>query len=321
VEPLLACTGYEEIAALSLSSSDYSRIEELVRALVERYRDPPLSVSLPSLRIDAFSVGLAELFQGRRRTGLTFAPEAGSQRLRDVINKKVTAEDLLTAAEVAFSRGWHRIKLYFMIGLPTETEEDVKAIAALSRKVYSLGRRHHGGRTQLNVSVSTFVPKPHTPFQWCSLVGMEELEARQSLLRRGLRQRGISLSWNEPEATLLEAALARGDRRVASVIQRAWESGARLDAWNDCFDANRWWTAFRTERLDPEFYARHGWPPGKTLPWDHISPGVNQDFLLAEFRRAMEEQTTSDCRTHCLGCGVRDTLSLEGPILARDALG
>jgi radical SAM family uncharacterized protein len=315
VEELLGNTGYEEVALLSLSSSDYSCIEELVRALVEHYRDPPLAVSLPSLRTDAFSVGLAELFQGRRRTGLTFAPEAGSQRLRDVINKKITEEDLLTAAQIAFSRGWHRVKLYFMIGLPTETEEDVAAITGLVRAVHDLGRHHHRRRTQVGVSVSTFVPKPHTPFQWCSLVGPEELEARQALLRRGLRRRGISLSWLEPEATLLEAALSRGDRRVAPVIERAWRNGARLDAWNECFDAHRWWEAFHAEGLDPDFYARRARLPEEILPWDHISPGVDKDFLVAEFHRAMEGQITPDCRTQCLNCGVKATLPVEGPVL------
>jgi len=316
VEELLANTGYEEVALLSLSSSDYSRIEELVRALVERYRDPPLAVSLPSLRTDAFSLGLAELFQGRRRTGLTFAPEAGSQRLRDVINKKVTEEDLLITAEAAFSRGWHRIKLYFMIGLPTETYEDVAAIVKLVRKVREIGRRHHGRRTQISVSVATFVPKPHTPFQWCPLIGPEELEARQALLRRGFRQRGISLSWHEPETTLLEAALSRGDRRMAPVVERAWRSGARLDAWNEHFDADHWWRAFSAEGLDPDFYARRQRSPEEILPWDHISPGVDKDFLVAEFRRAMEGQTTPDCRAHCLSCGVNVALPVKGPVLA-----
>jgi len=316
VEELLANTGYEEVALLSLSSSDYSRIEELVRTLMERYQDPPLAVSLPSLRTDAFSVGLAELFQGRRRTGLTFAPEAGSQRLRDVINKKVTEEDLLTAAEVAFSRSWYRIKLYFMIGLPTETREDVAAITTLVRKVHDLGRHHHGRRAQISVSVATFVPKPHTPFQWCSLIGSEELQARQALLRRGLPQRGISLSWHEPETTLLEAALSRGDRRMAPVVERAWRSGARLDAWDEHFDGHRWWRAFNAEGLDPEFYARRQPSTDENLPWDHISPGVDKNFLLTEFHRAMEGQTTPDCRAHCLGCGVRAVLPVEGPVLA-----
>jgi len=316
VEELLANTGYEELALLSLSSSDYSRIEELVRALVERYRDPPLVISLPSLRTDAFSVELAQLFQGRRRTGLTFAPEAGSQRLRDVINKKTTEEDLLTTAQVAFSRGWHRIKLYFMIGLPTETSEDVAAIASLVRRVHDLGRRYHGRRTRISVSVATFVPKPHTPFQWCSLVSREELEARQALLRRELRRRGIALSWHEPEVTLLEAALSRGDRRLAPVIERAWRSGARLDAWNEHFDGERWWQAFRAAGLDPDFYARRERSLEEALPWDHISAGVSRHFLLAEFRRALEGQTTPDCREGCLNCGANVALRVEGPVLA-----
>ena len=316
VEELLANTGYEELALLSLSSSDYSRIEELVRALVERYRDPPLAVSLPSLRTDAFSVELAQLFQSRRRTGLTFAPEAGSQRLRDVINKTATEEDLLTTAQAAFSRGWHRIKLYFMIGLPTETDEDVAAIVSLVRQVHDLGRHHHGRRTQISVSVATFVPKPHTPFQWCSLLPREELEARQALLRRGLRRQGIALSWHEPEMTLLEAVLSRGDRRLAPVVERAWRNGARLDAWDEHFDADRWWQAFRAEGLNPDFYARRERSLEEVLPWDHISAGVSRHFLLTEFRRALEGQTTPDCREGCLSCGANVALPVEGPVLA-----
>jgi len=315
VDELLAHTGYEEVALLSLSSSDYSRIEQLVRALVERYRDPPLTVSLPSLRVDAFSVALAELFQGRRHTGLTFAPEAGSQRLRDVINKKVSEEDLLTTARVAFSRGWHRIKLYFMIGLPTETEEDVEAINKLVQKVYGLGRHYHGRRVRVSVSVATFVPKPHTPFQWCSLIGVEELRERQALLRRGLRRRGISLSWHDPGMSLLEAALSRGDRRVAPVIEEAWRRGARLDAWDEHFDADRWWTAFEAQGVVPDFFARRRYAPDEVLPWDHISSGIDRSFLLGELRRAFEGRTTPDCRARCLNCGVRETLGVQGPVL------
>ncbi|MEA3344638.1 MAG: TIGR03960 family B12-binding radical SAM protein [Chloroflexota bacterium] len=318
VEELLVNTGYEEVALLSLSSTDYSRIEELVQALVERYQDPPLSISLPSLRADAFSVELAELFQGRRRTSLTFAPETGTQRLRDVINKKITDEDILTTAEAAFSRGWHRLKLYFMIGLPTETREDVAAIVELVRKVRGIGRRHQGRRTEISVSVATFVPKSHTPFQWWPLVSREELEARQDILRRGLlRQPGVSLSWHEPETTLLEAALSRGDRRLAPVVERAWRTGARLDAWDEHFDADRWQRAFQAEGLNPDFYARRERPLEEVLPWEHISSGVNKEFLWAESRRAMEGKLTPDCRERCLDCGVNRVLPVKRPVLAR----
>jgi len=316
VEELLANTGYEELALLSLSSNDYSRIEQLVRELVQRYQDPPLAISLPSLRTDAFSVELAQLFHGRRRTGLTFAPEAGSQRLRDVINKKTTEEDLLTTAEAAFSCGWQRIKLYFMTGLPTETSEDVAAIVRLVRQVHDLGRRHHPRRAQISVSVATFVPKPHTPFQWCSLLPGPELEVQQSLLRQGLRRPGISLSWHEPEMTLLEAALSRGDRRLAPVIERAWRSGARLDAWDEHFEADLWWRAFQAEGLDPDFYARRERSLEEVLPWDHISTGVSREFLLGEFRRALQGEITPDCREGCLSCGANVALGVEEPVLA-----
>ena len=306
VEDIVKETGYEEVALVSLSSSDHSQIEPMVRQLTARYQHPPLAVSLPSLRIDSFSVELAEMFQGRRKTGLTFAPEAGSQRLRDVINKKVTEEDLLRTAEAAYASGWQRIKLYFMVGLPMETLEDVAAIVDLVKKVRAIGRRHQGKRTQVNVSLATFVPKPFTPFQWLPLVDEVTLGEKQELLRRGLRGPGISFSWHEPGTTLLEAALSRGDRRLGQVIHRAWQLGARFDAWDELFDENLWWRAFAEVGLDPNFYARRERSLDEVLPWDHIDVGVRKEFLIEEYQRSLRGETTIDCRQGCVDCGVSE---------------
>lgn len=306
VEDIVKETGYEEVALVSLSSSDHSQIEPMVRQLTTCYQHPPLAISLPSLRIDSFSVELAEMFQGRRKTGLTFAPEAGSQRLRDVINKNVTEEDLLRTAEAAYSSGWRRIKLYFMVGLPTETLEDVAAIVDLVKKARAIGRRHQGKRTQVNVSLATFVPKPFTPFQWLPLADEGDLEEKQELLRRGLRGPSISFSWQEPRTTLLEAALSRGDRRLGQVIHRAWQLGAKFDAWDELFDGGLWWRAFTEAGLDPNFYARRERPLDEVLPWDHIDVGVSKEFLIGEYRRSFRSEMTIDCREGCVDCGVCD---------------
>ncbi len=306
VEDMVQQTGYEEVALVSLSSSDHSQIKPLVRQLTTGYQRPPLAVSLPSLRIDSFSVELAEMFQGRRKTGLTFAPEAGSQRLRDVVNKNVTEEDLLRTAEAAYASGWRRIKLYFMVGLPTESLEDLAAIVDLVKKVRAVGRRHQGKRAQVNVSLGTFVPKPFTPFQWLPLADEGSLEEKQELLRRGLRGPGISLSWQSPRTTLLEAALSRGDRRLGQVIHRAWQLGARFDAWDELLDDGLWWRAFADAGLDPNFYARRERSLDEVLPWDHIDVGVRKEFLIEEYQRSLRGETTIDCREGCIDCGVSD---------------
>lgn len=304
VDEILASTGYDEIALVSLSSTDYSQIKPLLRELTSRYRDQPVAISLPSLRIDSFSVELARMLQERRKTGLTFAPEAGSQRLRDVINKKVTAEDLLDTAEAAYSSGWQRIKLYFMVGLPTETMEDVAAIVDLVRKVLAVGRQHQGRKARVSVSVATFIPKPHTPFQWMPLLDEASLEERLALLRRGLRGRGIRFSWHDPQSSLLEAALSRGDRRLGRVIHRAWQLGARFDAWNEIFDMQLWEQAFAEVGLAPDFYARRERPLDEVLPWAHIDTGIRIEFLAAECENSLKGETTPDCRVCCLNCGI-----------------
>jgi radical SAM family uncharacterized protein len=309
-DALLAHTGYEELGLLSLSSADHSEIEQIVSGLVSRFEGQPLSLSLPSLRLDSFSVDLARMIQTRRRSGLTFAPEAGSQRLRDAINKKVSEEDLLRTAEAAFSNGWHRIKLYFMIGLPTETVEDVAAIGDLVRKVRAIGKEKAGGRAQVAVSVSTFVPKPHTPFQWMPLIEERELLHRIGVLRDATRAKGIHLSWHEPITTALEAAIARGDRRLGPIIARAWQLGARFDAWNEHFKPLAWTQAYAEAGLSIDFFARRHRAADETLPWDHIDAGVTRAFLLEEQERALLGEPLSDCREVCHGCGIRTRFDL-----------
>ena len=312
VDDLLAQTGFEEIALLSLSSSDYSHIEELVREVVARHSDEHLSISLPSLRLESFSVQLAEMLQTGRRTGFTFAPEAASPRLRRVINKAIPDEELLDVAREVFGQGWRTLKLYFMIGQPTETMEDVMAIAELARKVQAIGQREHGKRAQVNVTVSTFVPKPHTSFQWASLEEEARIREKQERLRGRLRGRGLRLSWNDPQETLLEAALSRGDRRLGPVIRRAWERGARFDAWSDQFHAQAWWGAFDEAGLDPDAYARRERPLDEVFPWDHMDAGIRKAFLAQDYQRALRGKTLPDCRERCLACGILNAFKDQG---------
>ncbi len=304
-DDLLRNTGYDEIALVSLSSTDYTCIEPLVRELVQRYADKRISVSLPSLRTDAFSVELAQMIQRTRKTGLTFAPEAGSERLRRVINKGVTAEHLLQTAEAAYASGWQRIKLYFMLGLPTETMEDVLAVADLVMSVRGIGRRERGRRAQVNVSVNTFVPKSHTPFQWLPLQGAGTIGERQQTLRRALHSRSIKLSWSGAEETWLEAALSRGDRRLGQVILRAWQHGARFDAWNEWLQPETWHRAFAESGLDPAFYTARRREQDETFPWDHMDTGVSKAFLWDEYQRALGAQASVNCTEGCMSCGVQ----------------
>jgi radical SAM family uncharacterized protein len=308
VDAIARQTGDAEVGLVSLSSADHSQIRETIEEILARHRRPPLSVTLPSLRTDAFSVELAELFQGVRRSGLTFAPEAGSQRLRDAINKKVSDSDLLAACEAAYAHHWQRVKLYFMIGLPTETDEDVGAIVDLVHAVRDIGHEHHGKKAKVSVTVSTLVPKPHTPFQWEPLIDDETLQRRQAILKRGLRGWGIRFSYHDPRVSLLEAVIARGDRRLGAVIERAWRSGARFDAWDEQLQWDAWMEAFAAEGLDPAYEARRERGMEETLPWDHISCGVTKAYLQRECARAVECRTTRDCREGCTACGARELL-------------
>jgi radical SAM family uncharacterized protein len=319
-DALLKATGHEELSLVSLSSCDHSQIEEMVRGLVTRHAPHQVTVSLPSLRVDSFSLELAALFQGRRKTGLTFAPEAGSQRLREVINKGVTEEDILSTAERAFRAGWQRIKLYFMIGLPTESMEDVAAICDLVKRIGEIGRKIGGRRAQVSISVATFVPKPHTPFQWMALEGQACLEEKQAFLRRELKE--FPLSWSDPQVTLLEAILSRGDRRLGAVIYEAWRRGARFDAWDELFAPANWWEAFQGQGLDPDFYARRPLDRDAPLPWDHIDVGVKKGFLAREWERALLAQATPDCRGGaCFACGVLETFPGAGEAAQRGLWG
>jgi radical SAM family uncharacterized protein len=312
VDAIVASSGFEEIALLSLSSSDYSQIETLVRELVIRHGGRHLSISLPSLRIDSMSVDLMEQLQATgRRSSFTFAPEAGTERLRGVINKPIPDEDLLSVAEAVYSRGWRTIKLYFMVGHPTQTLEDVAAIVDLAMEVRAVGRRVLGRKAQVNVSVSTLVPKPHTPFQWVPLVAEEELRAQQEYLKEHLRGPGLKLNWNNYQETLLEAVLSRGDRRLGAVIHRAWQLGARFDGWSDQFQVEAWRQAFRESGLEIGFYAWRQRMQEELFPWDHIDAGVTKKYLAREYERSLRGETRLDCREQCYACGILSAFRAE----------
>ena len=305
VDAIVAETGHEEIGLLSLSSSDYTQIGPLIERISEKYADRNLSVSLPSLRIESFSAELLEQLQGSRKSSFTFAPEAATDRMRNVINKYIATEDLLKTADQVYSRGWRLIKLYFMIGQPTETDEDVIAIAKLAKEVLKIGRRHHGGRAKVRVGVSTFVPKPHTPFQWAWLDDPDNIRRKQALMREEFgRTRGIIFNWNDPEESLMEAFLSRGDRRLGPVIQTAWEMGAKFDAWNEWHRPAAWREAFEAHGLDPAWYAHRVRPADEIFAWDHINAGVEKRWLLLDWYSAQQGETKVDCREHCYHCGI-----------------
>jgi radical SAM family uncharacterized protein len=309
IDEALTNTGFEEIGLLSLSSSDYTNIIELVNAVAERFEGRHLGVSLPSLRIETVSVDLMDALQKSRKGGFTLAPEAASERMREIINKPVKTPQLLETVNAIYSRGWPTIKLYFMIGHPSETLEDVQAIADLCKAVLAEGRKVMGNRAQVHAGVSTFVPKPHTPFQWAPCDTVEQILAKQSLLRRELNNRNIKLTWNSPKETLLEAWLSRGDRRLAEVIYRAWKAGARFDAWKEHFKYDVWLEAFAEVGLDPAFYTHRERPMGEVFPWDHISTAVRKKFLAEDFQWSQRQQTRVDCRNRCFACGILPTFA------------
>jgi radical SAM family uncharacterized protein len=305
VDKIMADTGHEEIGLLSLSSSDYTQIGPLVKAIAAKYGDKHLNISLPSLRIESFSADLLELLQGSRKASFTFAPEAATDRMRDVINKYISTEDLLQTAEDVYSRGWRLIKLYFMIGQPTETDEDVLAIARLAKEVLKIGRKYHGGKAKVRVGVSTFVPKPHTPFQWASLDTLDNIQRKQELMRQEFgRTHGLIFNWNNPAESLMEAFLSRGDRRLGAVIKTAWEHGAKFDAWGDWHIPAAWQEAFAVHSLDPWWYAQRPRLADEIFPWDHISAGVEKRWLLLDWYAAQKGETKVDCREHCYHCGI-----------------
>ncbi|MGH2441830.1 MAG: TIGR03960 family B12-binding radical SAM protein [Chloroflexota bacterium] len=316
-------TGYDELSLLSLSSSDHSQIEEIVQNAAQEYCAEGISVALPSLRIESFSVRLADAIKEGKRSGFTFAPEAATERLRKVINKVIPDDRLLATAEGVYQRGWRTIKLYFMIGLPTETDEDVIAICKLARQVLHIGRRYHGKGAAVHVGVSTFVPKPHTPFQWVGQERRETILRHQEILRRESRMQGLKLSWNEYDSSQIEAVLSRGDRRTGDVIQRAWELGARFDGWRECFRFDIWSQALRENNQSIDDLCHRTRGAGEVLPWDHINAGVDRAFLWKEWEASLLAGTTDDCRygkcglcgTDPRGCGdahrIRKTIRLE----------
>ena len=309
---MLKNTGHEEISLSSLSSSDYSQLKELVNFLIDEFKDKGINISLPSLRIDAFSLDVMEKVQDIRKSSLTFAPEAGSQRLRDVINKGLTEEEILNGASQAFAGGWNKVKLYFMLGLPTETEEDMLAIPALAdkvaRKYYEIPKDERNGKCQITASSSFFIPKPFTPFQWAKMYTNEEYISKAAVVKRGfgeqLNRKSLRYQWHDAEVTVLEGVLARGDRRLGAVIEGAYRKGCIYDAWNEMFDYDKWMEAFQEEGLEISFYNQRERSLDEIFPWDFIDIGVTKEFLKREWERAMRGEATPNCRERCSGCGA-----------------
>lgn len=304
VEDIMRETGFEEIALLSLSSSDYTKVKQLAAAIGEKFAGRHLQISLPSLRIETASADLMDALKDNRRGGFTFAPEAATEHMRRVINKFIPTPQVLEAAREVYSRGWRTIKLYFMIGHPSETLDDVRAIIDLAKAVLAEGRRFHGKAAQVNVGASTFVPKPHTPFQWVPLDRAENTLEKQALLKKELRTTGLKVSWTNPEESLLEAYLSRGDRRLGAVIYRAWQLGAKFDAWQEHHNTGAWRQAFDELGLDPDWYARRPRLLDEVFPWDHIDIGVTKKYLLQDFLWSADGKTRVDCREHCFACGI-----------------
>ncbi|MBN1644202.1 MAG: TIGR03960 family B12-binding radical SAM protein, partial [Dehalococcoidales bacterium] len=303
VEEILNNCGYDEVSLVSLSSGDYTGIDKLVNRLSRRFEN--LALSLPSLHLNSFSLGLMEALSPRKKLGLTFAPEAGSERLRNVINKNLSEQVILETFAEIFAKGWLSIKLYFMVGLPTESTDDVRAIVQLVDKIRAVCKKDTGKTPQLRINVSTFVPKAHTPFQWVAQNTEEELAAKQEILLEGLRLKGVRLSWGNPKVSLLEAALSRGDRRLGKVIYRAWQAGAFFDAWEEQFKYEVWEKAFAEVGLDIKFYAQRTRSLDEVLPWSHIDVGVTPEYLKAEFEKALKAEPTPDCREgSCNACGL-----------------
>ncbi len=313
-EQLVQSTGYEEISLSSLSSGDYSCLSELSTGLMERFEKKRVSISLPSLRVDSFVKDSLEQSQRVKKSSLTFAPEAGTQRLRDVINKGVTEENLMNTLKTAFENGWNTVKLYFMLGLPTETAEDLQGIQKLAQAAvnayYAVPKEKRAKGLRITCSASVFVPKAFTPFQWRPQDTLEVIKQKQQELRKLLNIRGVSFQWHDPLVSQLEACFAVGDRRLSDVLYRAWELGCLLDGWNEHFHYDLWMQAFADCGLDPDFYAHRKRGLEETLPWDHIGAGVSKAFLRREYEAALEQKTTQDCRKGCQGCGLQTVKGL-----------
>ncbi|XUX00469.1 MAG: TIGR03960 family B12-binding radical SAM protein [Dehalogenimonas sp.] len=320
-DDIIANCGYDEISLLSLSTSDYDDIDGLVGKLANRYAGRHIAISLPSLRVTPGSVSLVESLPEGRKSGLTFAPEAASPRLQKVINKVIPDEDLFATAQAAFDRGWTGMKLYYMLGLPTETLDDLSVMADTLHKVYGLGRNAPGRRPTLRVSLSTFIPKPHTPFQWAAQDDEDTINIKQRHLLDRVRSKGIRLSWSEPKTSLLEAAISRGDRRLSRVIHSAWQRGSNLDGWTEFFSWQRWADAFAEFGLDPAFYARRLRPLDEVFPWSHIETGVTEGYMRKEYKRALAGEPTGDCHdSPCLACGLQNLVADCEASLAKRSL-
>ncbi|MGB9839314.1 TIGR03960 family B12-binding radical SAM protein [Thermovenabulum sp.] len=300
-------TGYEEVSLASLSTSDYSSLRELVEILTDEVRNCAVGLSLPSLRIDSFTIDIAKKIQEIKKTGLTFAPEAGTQRLRNVINKGVTEEDLLCSVRGAFLAGWNNVKLYFMIGLPTETYEDLAGIADLAKGVIREYREIKGNTkgVQVTVSTSVFVPKPFTPFQWESQIPLQEVENRQNFLKKNLKGPGINYNWHDSKLSYLEAVFSRGDRKLGEVLIKAHKKGCKFDGWNELFSFEKWMEAFKEANIDPDFYALREREEKECFPWEIIDPGIDREFLWEERKKSFRGEVTPDCRfNRCNNCGI-----------------
>ena len=312
----LHCTGFEEISLLSLSSGDYTNIEFVLSSLMAKHREEQVSIALPSLRIGTLSSTLIEEIKKVRKTGFTLAPEAGSERLRRVINKDISTDELLEISSYIYENGWQLIKLYFMMGLPTETNEDLEAIVDVCFKVWSIaGKARPKGK--VNVSISTFVPKPHTPFQWCKQISLEQIYRNLDFFKKRLNKRGMQLKWHNPPQSFMEAILSRGDRRLARVIFTAWKMGARFDGWTEQFKFDLWKEAFKSSKLPEHLWNASKKDLDEPLPWDHLHSKIEKDFLVKEYKKALSGEYTSDCRWHkCLKCGVCDFKNIE-PVLKK----
>ena len=311
-EALIASTGWDEVSLTSLSSSDYPHLETLCEGLVEKFEPMHVNLALPSMRADSFNLDLAQNIQKVRKSGLTFAPEAGTQRLRDVINKNLQEEDLLEACKLAFAAGYNGVKLYFMMGLPTETDEDLLGISKIVRHVQGVFREHAKNKARglrINVGISIFVPKAQTPFQWLGQISAEEAQRRKEVLMNSLNIKGVTYSIHEYKTSFLEAVLARGDRRLSAVLERAWELGCRLDGWEENFNFDAWMQAFADTGVDPAFYANRELAEDEVMAWDHISSGVTKCYLRSELVQAQKGIATPDCKAGCRNCGA---LSLTG---------
>ena len=311
---LIESTGHEEISLSSLSSSDYSELEELINFLIEICKDKKINISLPSLRIDAFSLDIMKKVQDVKKSSLTFAPEAGTQRLRNVINKGLTVENILEGSRQAFEGGWNKVKFYFMLGLPTETEEDMRGIPELANDVAALyyetvPKEKRNGKCQITISTSFFVPKPFTPFQWARMYTPSDYLGRAKIVndhvKAQLNHKSIRYNWHEADVTVLEGILARGDRKISDAIIKVYEKGALFDAWNEYFDYDTWLEAFEECGIDPDFYTMRERPLDELFPWDFIDSGVTKEFMIRQWQTAMQETVTPNCRMQCSGCGAK----------------